>query len=57
MFVNYADDPVAERNTAPRCALTVAEYLAFQKDMHIPVSYTHLFVTVITLAYIYLIGR
>lgn len=35
MFVNYADDPVAERNTAPRCALTVAEYLAFQKDMHI----------------------
>lgn len=35
MFVNYADDPVAERNTAPRCALTVAEYLAFEKDMHI----------------------
>ncbi|MGL6293247.1 V-type ATP synthase subunit B [Eubacterium aggregans] len=35
MFVNYADDPVAERITAPRCALTVAEYLAFQKDMQI----------------------
>ena len=35
MFVNYADDPVAERNTTPRCALTVAEYLAFQEDMHI----------------------
>ncbi|MDD4507720.1 MAG: V-type ATP synthase subunit B, partial [Eubacteriaceae bacterium] len=35
MFVNYADDPVAERTTAPRCALTVAEYLAFQKDKHI----------------------
>ena len=35
MFVNYADDPVAERTTAPRCALTAAEYLAFQKGMHV----------------------
>jgi len=35
MYVNYADDPVAERNTTPRCALTAAEYLAFEKDMNI----------------------
>ncbi|MGL4607409.1 MAG: V-type ATP synthase subunit B [Eubacteriaceae bacterium] len=35
MFVNYADDPIAERITTPRCALTAAEYLAFEKNMHI----------------------
>jgi V/A-type H+-transporting ATPase subunit B len=35
MFVNYADDPIAERVTTPRCALTAAEYLAFEEDMHI----------------------
>lgn len=40
MFVNYADDPVAERNNAPRCALTAAEYLAFEKGMHILVVMT-----------------
>lgn len=31
-FINHADDPVAERLSAPRCALTAAEYLAF--DLH-----------------------
>ncbi|MBK5244951.1 MAG: V-type ATP synthase subunit B [Eubacteriaceae bacterium] len=40
MFVNYADDPVAERITTPRCALTAAEYLAFEKNMHILVVMT-----------------
>lgn len=35
MFVNYADDPVAERNIAPRAALTTAEYLAFDKGMNV----------------------
>lgn len=35
MFVNYADDPVAERTTTPRCALAAAEYLAFEKDMQV----------------------
>jgi len=34
-FMNYADDPPAERLIAPRCALTVAEYLAFDCDMHV----------------------
>lgn len=42
MFVNYADDPIAERITTPRCALTAAEYLAFEKDMHILVVMTDL---------------
>lgn len=40
MFLNYADDPVAERLSAPRCALTTAEYLAFEQDMHILVVMT-----------------
>ncbi|MBN2827942.1 MAG: V-type ATP synthase subunit B [Tissierellales bacterium] len=40
MFLNYADDPVAERLTAPRCTLTAAEYLAFHENMHILVVIT-----------------
>lgn len=40
MFMNYADDPVAERISTPRCALTAAEYLAFEEDMHILVVMT-----------------
>jgi V/A-type H+-transporting ATPase subunit B len=35
MFINYADDPVAERINTPRCALTAAEYLAFELGMQI----------------------
>ncbi len=35
MFINHADDPVAERNTAPRCALTTAEYLAFEEGKNV----------------------
>ena len=42
MFINLANDPVVERLIIPKVALTVAEYLAFEKGMHIPVSYTHL---------------
>jgi V/A-type H+-transporting ATPase subunit B len=34
-FVNYADDPPAERLITPRCALTTAEYLAFDCGMHV----------------------
>jgi V/A-type H+-transporting ATPase subunit B len=39
-FVNMADDPVMERLLAPRFALTVAEYLAFEKGMDILVIIT-----------------
>jgi len=35
LFLNLADDPVIERIATPRMALTCAEYLAFEKDMHI----------------------
>lgn len=35
VFINLADDPVIERITLPRLALTAAEYLAFEKGMHI----------------------
>ncbi|MCD6232614.1 V-type ATP synthase subunit B [Candidatus Aerophobetes bacterium] len=35
VFLNLADDPVIERIATPRMALTCAEYLAFEKDMHI----------------------
>lgn len=40
MYVNYANDPIAERITTPRCALTAAEYLAFEKNMHVLVIMT-----------------
>ncbi|MCL4078584.1 V-type ATP synthase subunit B [Coriobacteriia bacterium Es71-Z0120] len=34
-FLNLADDPTVERLLTPRAALTVAEYLAFEKDMQV----------------------
>lgn len=40
LFVNLANDPVIERIATPRMALTVAEYLAFEKDMHVLVILT-----------------
>ncbi|HBN84942.1 MAG TPA: V-type ATP synthase subunit B [Clostridiales bacterium] len=40
MYVNTADDPIVERISTPRCALTAAEYLAFQNDMHVLVILT-----------------
>ncbi|SKA90554.1 V/A-type H+-transporting ATPase subunit B [Caloramator quimbayensis] len=40
MFLNLADDPVVERIITPRCALTAAEYLAFNHNMHILVIMT-----------------
>jgi V/A-type H+-transporting ATPase subunit B len=40
MFVNIANDPIIERILTPRCALTAAEYLAFEKDMHVLVILT-----------------
>lgn len=40
MFLNLANDPVVERIVTPRCALTAAEYLAFEKNMHVLVILT-----------------
>lgn len=40
MFLNLANDPVVERIVTPRCALTAAEYLAYEKDMHVLVILT-----------------
>ncbi len=40
MFLNYADDPAIERIITPRIALTAAEYLAFEKGMHMLVILT-----------------
>ncbi|HAH68869.1 MAG TPA: V-type ATP synthase subunit B, partial [Synergistaceae bacterium] len=42
MFVNLADDPAIERISTPRLALTAAEYLAFEQDMHVLVILTDL---------------
>ena len=39
-FLNLADDPTIERIATPRVALTAAEYLAFEKDMHVLVILT-----------------
>ena len=36
MFLNLSNDPIIERILTPRCALTCAEYLAFEHDMQIP---------------------
>lgn len=40
MFVNLANDPAVERISTPRMALTAAEYLAFEKGMHVLVILT-----------------
>ena len=40
MFVNLANDPAIERIATPRMALTAAEYLAFEKNMHVLVIMT-----------------
>lgn len=40
MFLNLSNDPVVERIITPRCALTAAEYLAFEHDMHVLVILT-----------------
>lgn len=40
MFVNLANDPAIERLSTPKMALTAAEYLAFEKDMHVLVILT-----------------
>ncbi|MDD3717450.1 MAG: V-type ATP synthase subunit B [Actinomycetota bacterium] len=39
-FLNLADDPTVERLQTPRCALTVAEFLAFEHDMQVLVILT-----------------
>ena len=40
MFLNLSNDPIIERILTPRCALTVAEYLAFEHNMHVLVIMT-----------------
>jgi len=40
MFVNLADEPAMLRLVAPRSALTLAEYLAYENDMHVLVILT-----------------
>ena len=40
MFINLANDPAVERIATPRMALTAAEYLAFEKGMHVLVIIT-----------------
>lgn len=42
LFINLADDPVVERITLPRMALTTAEYLAYEKGKHVLVIMTDL---------------
>jgi V/A-type H+/Na+-transporting ATPase subunit B len=42
LFINTASDPVVERIATPRLALTTAEYLAFEHDMHVLVILTDL---------------
>lgn len=40
LFINLANDPAIERISTPRMALTAAEFLAFEKDMHVLVILT-----------------
>ncbi|MDR0883159.1 MAG: V-type ATP synthase subunit B [Oscillospiraceae bacterium] len=40
MFLNLANDPIIERVITPRCALTAAEYLAFEQGYHVLVILT-----------------
>lgn len=40
MLLNLSNNPIIERTLTPRCALTVAEYLAFELEMHVLVIMT-----------------
>jgi len=40
MFINLSNDPIIERILTPRCALTAAEYLAYEEHMHVLVILT-----------------
>ncbi|MDQ2087264.1 V-type ATP synthase subunit B [Herbivorax sp. ANBcel31] len=40
MFLNLSNDPVTERIITPRCALTAAEYMAYELEMHVLVVLT-----------------
>lgn len=40
MFLNLSNDPIVERIITPRCALTAAEYLAFERNMNVLVILT-----------------
>lgn len=40
MYLNLASDPIIERILTPKCALSAAEYLAFEKNMHVLVILT-----------------
>lgn len=40
MYLNLADDPIVERISTPRCALTAAEYLAFEQEYNVLVVMT-----------------
>ena len=42
LFLNLANDPAIERIATPRMALTAAEYLAFEHEMHVLVILTDL---------------
>ncbi|MDG2769730.1 V-type ATP synthase subunit B, partial [Vibrio parahaemolyticus] len=42
MYINYADDPIMERIITPRCALTAAEYLAYEENQHVLVIMTEI---------------
>jgi V-type H+-transporting ATPase subunit B len=40
LFMNLADDPTIERIITPRLALTTAEYLAYERELHVLVILT-----------------
>jgi len=40
LFLNLANDPTIERIITPRLALTLAEYLAYEREMHVLVILT-----------------
>lgn len=40
MFLNLSNDPIIERILTPKCALSAAEYLAFEHNMHVLVILT-----------------
>ena len=43
LFINLANDPAVERIATPKMALTAAEYLAFEKNMHVLVILTDIY--------------
>lgn len=53
LFLNLANDPTIERIITPRLALTTAEYLAYQRDLHVSNLWSLFFSSLLPMLHVY----